>query len=433
MGQAKTLHSIIHKIYYSRHNLIYLPGQKKEDLKKEKQMIRKSIVIFVLLLAIHTAHSEECINLYNKSGESAVGQKVIDLELLYKSSLDIIDENQQGITDNNQSIIETIEEINERIEKLIEDISTNQEKKLITKATVEDLEQQIAALNLQILALNSELESLLVLYDDMLNNEKLDIQVQIGTIWDLQIKKDSFPYKSRRITKQGGLGGLFDFLGDFDAIFGGAANFDAAFSILFDILLDFAGGERSGRIKKLRKSMSKELFKIIKRKRRTLRTNIINKPGIYRLSKGINSGITINSDNVILDLDNNTIASDTTAPITIACNKKNILIKNGALMGGDNYIEAPAGIKVHKGAQLILVDNIDISFCHKAIHLQGTQRAPVTYCKVKNCIFDSNLIAIALDFATHNIFDYCKIYDSFEKTIEEHNSNENHLKNIVEL
>jgi len=391
----------------------------------------KNIVTLLLFLLTHfKSYPKECINLYDKSGEIAVGQQVIDLQLTYQSSLDIIDENQEEITGNTQSILDTIEDINNRIGDLIEDIEEN--KKPTTKTTVEDLEQQIAALNLQILALNSQLDSLLVLYDQMQQGEA-DIQVEIGTMWDLQIKDDSFPYKGKLITKQGFLGGIFDFLGDFDAIFGGVAAFDAAFSILFDILLDFAGGERSGTIKEFRKSTVKKLAKVMQYKKPLPRTGIISRPGIYKLTKGMNRGITINSDNVILDLDNNTISADTIVPITIECNTKNIIIKNGSLMGGDNYIEAPAGIAIKEGAEYVIIENIDISFCHKAILFKGSEKAPIKHCKLKNCIFDSNLISISLDFATNNIFDNCKICNCFEQDIEEKNSNQNFLENIVGL
>jgi len=391
----------------------------------------KNNILLLLLLTSVKIYPRECINTYDTSGKIAIGQQVIDLQLTYQSSLDIIDENQQEIVGDTQSISDTIESINDQISDLIGDIEAN--KKPATKQTIEDLEQQIAALKLQILALNSQLDSLAVLYDTMLNNEDVEIQVQIGTIWDLQIKADSFPYKHKLITKQGFLGGIFDFLGDFDAIFGGVAAFDAAFSILFDILLDFAGGERSVAMKRLRKSIEAQLVKAMQYHKPLPRTSIITHPGIYKLTHGLHNGITINSDNVILDLDNNTILSDSMSPITIKKNTKNIIIKNGSLMGGDNYIEAQTGIEIKEGSHHIIIENIDVSFCHKAIHLNGSKKAPVTYCKLKNCLFDSNLISITLDFATHNMFDECKIAHCFEQTIETHNSNYNNFDNLIEL
>ena len=102
-------------------------------------------------------------------------------------------------------------------------------------------------------------------------------------------------------------------------------------------------------------------------------------------------------------------------------------------MGGDNYIEAPAGIAIKEGAEYVIIENIDISFCRKAIRLNGSQEAPVTRCKFKNCLFDSNLISIALNFATHNIFQKCKIQNCFEQVLEIHNSSQNNLDNLIEL
>lgn len=398
---------------------------------KKKNEIQSTLIILLLLLITTTIKSKECIHLNNKSGAIAVGQQVIDLQLTYQSSLDLIEDNQENLSDNTQSIIDTIDGINGSIQELLDRIQ--EDKKPTTKQTIEELQQQIQELQLQILALESELDSLIVLYEDMEQGEA-EIQVKIGQIWDLQIKADSFPFKNFPIfTKQGFLGGIFDFLGEFDAIFGGVAAFDAAFSILFDILLDFAGGERSKMLKKYRQSIEKQISKTIRYKKSLPKTKIINQPGIYKLKTGTQSGIKINASNVILDLDDNTILADTTTGITIEPNKKNIIIKNGSIMGGDNYIESPAGIMIKQGSQLILVEDVDISFCHKAIFFSGTEQQPITHCKIQHCIFDSNLKSIVLDHTNKTSFYRCKLHNCFEQAIEENSGNENAFDNIVEL
>ena len=103
----------------------------------------------------------------------------------------------------------------------------------------------------------------------------------------------------------------------------------------------------------------------------TTKTKIITVPGTYTLKMDLDSGIIINADNVIIDLNGRKISAELYPAIIIAEGRKGVKIKNGVVCSNQSSVKIPVGILVKKGCKSIDIENIEFLFCKKRISFEG--------------------------------------------------------------
>ena len=347
-------------------------------------------------------YATKCIELTPDKGVHLLTEEISINAQSFKETLLLIEDNQENPQSELDSISETIDSINDQIRDAIisqsviiksydldlddaEDFFAFEElneiyeqigditENLPPKTTLEELENTLAQLQLEVTLLNAQIAELRVQIETFIFTNEVIITAAIQEIAVQQLTQ---------------IPGIFNF----EAIFDGVKGFETALNQLKEIL-DFFCED----LCKTKKFFWDSLCKKSKPRKRI---RFINFPGIYKLTQDDNDGIIINSDNVIIDLNGHTIYSNAHTPLIISDNHKNIIIKNGHIKGGNDLIGAPAGILVNKGSKYILVENIDISFCHMGIHFRGKETSVIKNCKVKNCTFTSNNKDIELAHTT---------------------------------
>ena len=174
--------------------------------------------------------------------------------------------------------------------------------------------------------------------------------------------------------------------------------------------------------------LSKRLTDVYKKSieiKKTEQAKIIDCPGVYTFNKDVQGVIVIDADNITLDLNGYKIFSDSKIPITVNKNIKNISIKNGSIIGGNQYLGAPSGVLVKEGAQHITLENLTIIFCYEGVTFKGEQDCSVTDCLVQDCAFKSNIKAASLDCSEYVTFKECEFLDCFLETVNLENNNKN--------
>ena len=174
--------------------------------------------------------------------------------------------------------------------------------------------------------------------------------------------------------------------------------------------------------------LSKRLTDVYKKSieiKKTEQARVIDRPGVYTFNKDVQGVIVIDADNITLDLNGHKIFSDSKIPITVNKNIKNISIKNGSIIGGNQYLGALSGILVKKGAQHITLENLTITFCYEGVTFKGEQDCSVTDCLVQDCAFKSNIKAAQLDCSEYVTFKDCEFLDCFLETVNLENNNKN--------
>jgi len=152
---------------------------------------------------------------------------------------------------------------------------------------------------------------------------------------------------------------------------------------------------------------------------------LIDVPGEYKLHKDFYGVILIAVDNVTLDLNNCSIISDISVPITIEKNIKNISIKNRKIIGGNQYLGAPSGILISQGVQKVTLENLIIKYCYEGVSFAGMQEGSVTDCLVQNCNFMSNIRGATLDCSEYITFRECDFLDCFLENVDLENIDKN--------
>ena len=174
--------------------------------------------------------------------------------------------------------------------------------------------------------------------------------------------------------------------------------------------------------------LSKRLTDVYKKSieiKKTEQARVIDQPGVYTFNKDVQGVIVIDADNITLDLNGYKIFSDSKIPITVNKNIKNISIKNGFIIGGNQYLGAPSGVLVQEGAQHITLENLTITFCYEGVTFKGEQDCSVTDCLVQDCAFKSNIKAASLDCSEYVTFKECEFLDCFLETVNLENNNKN--------
>ena len=174
--------------------------------------------------------------------------------------------------------------------------------------------------------------------------------------------------------------------------------------------------------------LSKRLTDVYKKSiemKKSEQARVIDRPGVYTFNKDVQGVIVIDADNITLDLNGHKIFSDSKIPITVNKNIKNISIKNGSIIGGNQYLGAPSGVLVKEGAQHITLENLTITFCYEGVTFKGEQDCSVTDCLVEDCAFKSNIKAASLDCSEYVTFKECEFLDCFLETVNLENNNKN--------
>jgi len=148
-------------------------------------------------------------------------------------------------------------------------------------------------------------------------------------------------------------------------------------------------------------------------------TTIIKTPGYYLLCNNIDGQITINSDNVWLNLNNYQISDSTTTNTTIVINEnhKNITISNGSLKG-TGTTSTTSGITIGQGSSLINIENLHILDFNHGIYFDGSSTGTIKSCKVKNCTLFENNKGIYVNYGLKNTFEKVNAKNCFEVGFE---------------
>ena len=367
-------------------------------IKKYHYFFAFPCMLLIICFAIrNTIYANRCIELTTDGASQLLAKEIGRNTQALEDALLEIEKNQEGSETQLEKISSTIDAINQEIVDQIisqsgiiksfnfmdvdetEDFAPLEELNALyeqlagisnalfeamTKTTLEELENTLAQLQIEITLLEAQIEALRIQIETIILTNEVFITAAIQEIALQQLRQNAVP-------------GL-----DFEAIFDGVAGFQRALDELQQIL-DFFCVDLCNR----KKQFFKKLYvkpKIHKR------VQYINLPGIYKIKKNVQDGIIIDSDNVIIDLNGHEVYSDSHTPLIIANNHKNIIIKNGRIRGGKNNIGKHAGILINKGAQYILVEHVDISFCNKAIQCKGQEHAIIKHCKIQYCTFHSN-------------------------------------------
>ncbi|MFC1842011.1 hypothetical protein ACFLYA_03000, partial [Candidatus Dependentiae bacterium] len=123
---------------------------------------------------------------------------------------------------------------------------------------------------------------------------------------------------------------------------------------------------------------------------------IITDGGSYRILENIEATITVDADNVIIDLNEFTM----TGWIKVEAGHKNVVIKNGALSGNCLL----AGVTVEEGARDVRLKNLRISTFGAGISFEGSPGSPVECCRVTDCNISDCIAGVDMGYSNHCIF-----------------------------
>ncbi|MFC1841945.1 hypothetical protein ACFLYA_02655 [Candidatus Dependentiae bacterium] len=123
---------------------------------------------------------------------------------------------------------------------------------------------------------------------------------------------------------------------------------------------------------------------------------VITDGGSYHLIENIKGSITVDADNVIIYLNEFTIMGW----IKVAEGRKNVVIKDGALMG--NCLGA--GVTLEQNTRDVRLENLRISNFNTGIFFEGTKTGPIECCKVADCTISDCLEGANIYYANHCIF-----------------------------
>ena len=156
-----------------------------------------------------------------------------------------------------------------------------------------------------------------------------------------------------------------------------------------------------------------------------LANTTISSSGHYILGQPVESPIIIDSDDVSLDLNGYEICA-TGSAIIINENKKNILIKNGSLVGAQcceftcsesNLINA-SGILVKQGCHLIQIASLNILGFAQGILLDGSETTSIESCDISDTILYCNNKGIVLNYTIKSTFKSNEALNCYESGFE---------------
>jgi len=166
----------------------------------------------------------------------------------------------------------------------------------------------------------------------------------------------------------------------------------------------------------------------------------ITESGVYFLQEQINCPITIDADNVRLDLNGFEICGTCTG-VTVSENRSNIVIKNGSLIGAagcaydcaQENLVAASGIVINAGAQLVTIEDMTIFGYDKGVSFVGTATQEIRSCHVKNCVVECCNTGYDLSYVIKTEFDNTKALNCYNTGFYQENSQYNVYRNADAL
>jgi len=146
--------------------------------------------------------------------------------------------------------------------------------------------------------------------------------------------------------------------------------------------------------------------------------------GLYVLGKDIGS-VEVESDDVVLDLNGYEVVSSGTA-ITVKENQNNIVIKNGSARGNCDA-KGDIGVLVEEGAELVLIQDMNIYGFEKGIFFEGISTNSIRSCYVKNTILHCNTKGAVLEHTLKSTFENTEALNCVEAGFDLSNSKFNYF------
>jgi len=170
--------------------------------------------------------------------------------------------------------------------------------------------------------------------------------------------------------------------------------------------------------------LSRKISKTLDENRSIIGEQIVSAQTIYNsgwyfLANNITGAITIDADNVVLNLNNRQITDSlgTVTAITVESGHKNITIKNGSLRGFGSG-SSSSGILVKGGSRFVQVEDLHILDFDNGIYFDGVSTLTVKSCMAKNCLIKGCNKGIVLDSVLKSVFQNCKTYNCTESGFE---------------
>ncbi|MFC1843063.1 right-handed parallel beta-helix repeat-containing protein [Candidatus Dependentiae bacterium] len=161
-------------------------------------------------------------------------------------------------------------------------------------------------------------------------------------------------------------------------------------------------------------------------------SNIIVADGLYTVTANIQSCITIDADNVVIDLCGFTLSCDTAdAVIEILPGHDNIEIINGKIEGKSDLTND--GILTGSVCELVLIENIKVYSCDNGLNFSGAVANPIKDCKIKNCVCKACNKGAVLEQARKIVFENCQALNCIEAGFEQDNCQFNIFENCQAL
>jgi len=137
----------------------------------------------------------------------------------------------------------------------------------------------------------------------------------------------------------------------------------------------------------------------------------ITLPGCYILGNRIDGSITIASDAVSLDFSGFDVYQSNPGidTVVIGSNKKEIVIKNGSVRGGN------AGIAINDGASLVTIEDMRVMDSIEGIKLDGLATGTgIRCCKIVDAVVTDCDKGIVLDGTIKSLFERCQVCNCVE-------------------
>ncbi|MFC1842114.1 NosD domain-containing protein [Candidatus Dependentiae bacterium] len=132
---------------------------------------------------------------------------------------------------------------------------------------------------------------------------------------------------------------------------------------------------------------------------------VITKPGSYHLIENIIGNITVDVDNVIVELNGFTIEYHDRDVIRIEPGHQNVIIRNGTIITSGAY----EGVQLYLGVKNVILENLKIYGGDKAIYLGGFEGTPIECCLVRNCVVTGCDYGLFMAYANNCVFKDCEV------------------------
>ena len=141
-------------------------------------------------------------------------------------------------------------------------------------------------------------------------------------------------------------------------------------------------------------------------------TNTITTSGLYTLTANTNLCITVDADDVIINLGGFTLSCDSpNAVIEVLSGHHNIQIMNGKLQGDSNLTNS--GLLVNSGCSLINVSNLKTFSCSRGFMFEGTSESNIENCRIRDCEFNTCNIGCKLNYTNNTCLQNCLAFSCY--------------------